>query len=269
MLRTRRKWVYFSVILILSSCGLFEYHPYDAKTYDIEALNAKNIQRIIENDDSSDTLRFIWMGDTQRFYDETKDFVTDVNKRNSNVDFVLHGGDVTDFGLSKEYKWIYDIFEDLTVPYVTLLGNHDAVGYGDNLFEEMFGDYNFSFETHRTRFICLNTNVLEFDAATPVPDFDYMSSFVDDTSSIDNTIVVMHVPPFTVDFNNNSAPLFNSIIESYKNVHFCLNAHIHKLRENDFFDNGIIYYGCDDIAGRNYMLFTVTADTYSYTIGTF
>ena len=263
-----RRWLYFAMLLFLSSCDRFEYHPYDTKGLSATNVNAANIERIRANDNSSDTLRFILVGDTQRHYDETEDFVKAINKR-TDIDFVIHGGDVSDFGLSKEYEWMYDIMKKIEVPVVTLIGNHDVIGHGKDIYLELYGDCNFSFVTHRTRFIFLNTNALEFDYSTPVPDFDYMLSFVDDTVGIENTIVAMHVPPYNIEFNNNAALMFNYIVESYKNVRFCLHAHTHKIEENDFFNNGINYYGCDDITGRSYMVFTVTPNSYAYTVETF
>ncbi|HPF51613.1 MAG TPA: metallophosphoesterase [Draconibacterium sp.] len=264
----RRRWLCLFIPLILNSCDLFEYHPYDTQDFNATDVNTRYIKEIAKNDDSTDTLRFVFTGDTQRHYDETEDLVEAINKRND-IDFVIHGGDITDFGLSKEYQWMYNIFEKLKFPFVTLIGNHDVIGQGKDIYKKVFGDYNFSFVSHRTRFICLNTNALEFDYSTPVPDFDYMLSFVNDSADINNTIVVMHVPPYDVEFNNNAALMFNYIIENYKNVRFCLHAHDHNLKVNDFFNNGIIYYGCEDISGRNYMVFTVTPDSYHYTVETF
>ncbi|WP_372773698.1 metallophosphoesterase [Mangrovibacterium sp.] len=263
--RIRGRWLFIGMLFLLNSCELFEYHPYDTQILDETNVNAKNIQLIENQDSSSDTLRFAFLGDTQRYYDETQDFVDNINKRND-IDFVIHGGDITDFGLAKEYEWMYDILKKLNVPFVTIIGNHDIVGEGKSVYLEKFGEYNFSFVSHRTRFICLNTNALEFDYSTPVPDFDYMLGFVTDSAEVDQTIVAMHAAPYDEQFNNNSALMFNYILEQYNNVSFCIHAHGHNLKVNDFFNNGIIYYGCDDISGRNYMLFTVTPDSYSYTI---
>ena len=69
------------------------------------------------------------MGDSQRWYDETEDFVKEINKRND-IDFVIHGGDMSDFGLTKEFLWQRDIMNGLNVPYVALIGNHDCLGTG-------------------------------------------------------------------------------------------------------------------------------------------
>ncbi|WP_163709727.1 metallophosphoesterase family protein [Mangrovibacterium lignilyticum] len=259
------RWLLLVCLLLTTSCELFEYHPYDTDAFDQTGVNQSNIEEIEAQDDLSDTLRFAFMGDTQRFYDETEDFVNDLNNRDD-VDFVIHGGDITDFGLSKEYKWIYDIMKNLNVPFVSLIGNHDVIGHGKNVYNEIYGDFNFTFISHRTRFICLNTNALEFNYSTPVPDFDYMLGFVNDSADIDQTIVVMHAAPYDEQFNNNAVLMFNYIVEQYKNVRFCLHAHQHKLNESDFFDNGIMYYGCDDMESRSYLLFTVTPDSYNFTV---
>lgn len=262
----RLKGLILLVCLILISCDVFEFHPYDIrKTLGSYDLNNANIARIEQSDDQDDTIRFVFMGDTQRFYDETAAFVSAVNQRDD-IDFVIHGGDITDFGMSKEYLWINDLMKKLRVPYVALIGNHDVVGHGKIVYENIYGDLNFSFKFRNTRFICLNTNALEFDYSTPVPDFDYMSGFIADTVDVNRTIVVMHAPPYDVQFNNNAVVTFNNILEQYNNLQFCLHAHTHKRQENDFFNNGILYIGCDDIEGRNYLLFTVAGDSYSYRV---
>ena len=76
---------------------MFEIHPYDGKVTGETDINSKNIKRIENNCADKTIIRFIMMGDTQRKYNETADFVTAVNKRDD-VDFVIHGGGISDFG---------------------------------------------------------------------------------------------------------------------------------------------------------------------------
>lgn len=258
--------LYPLIAMLMVSCDLIEYHPYDLESKNQPSnLNQSNINLLEERENNSDTVRFIFMRDTQRHYDETEDFVNAVNKR-GDIDFVIHGGDITDFGMSKEYSWIHNIMKNLRVPYVALIGNHDVVGHGKDVYKKIYGDFNFDFQFRKTRFICLNTNALEFDYSTPVPDFDFMMRFMNDSSDIKRTIVVMHSPPFDDQFNNNSAIMYNKIIEQYRNVKFCLHAHLHNQSVIDYFNNGILYYGCDDISKRTFLLFTLVGDTYSYKV---
>ena len=66
----------------MASCDLIEYHPYDLGYKNQQSnLNQTNINIIKGKDDNQDTVRFIFMGDTQRHYDETEDFVNAINKR--------------------------------------------------------------------------------------------------------------------------------------------------------------------------------------------
>ena len=87
---------------------MIDYHPYDVKISGETNINAKNIIKIENNCKGKDTIRFITMGDSQRWYDETVDFVNNVNKRND-IDFVIHGGDLSDFGVTDEFLWQRDI----------------------------------------------------------------------------------------------------------------------------------------------------------------
>lgn len=119
--------------MLLGGCDLIDYHPYDVRIDGETGINDKNIARIETLCQGKDTLRFAFMGDSQRWYDETQDFVTDVNRRDD-IDFVIHGGDLSDFGVTDEFLWQRDILNGLKIPYVALIGNHDCLGTGEETF---------------------------------------------------------------------------------------------------------------------------------------
>ena len=73
-----------------------------------------------------------------------------------------------------EFEKQRDILNRLNVPYVCLLGNHDCLATGKEVFNTIFGDENFSFTAGNVRFVCLNTNALEFDYSEAVPDFSFL-----------------------------------------------------------------------------------------------
>ena len=261
----RKIWLIF-VMAFLGACDMIEYHPYDVRIHGETDMNRKNIPRIEAACAGKESVRFALMGDTQRFYDETEDFVAHLNGRND-VDFVIHGGDVSDFGLTKEFEWVRDIMNKLDVPYVTLLGNHDVLGNGLDAFEEVFGAVNFDFMAGKNRFICLNTNALEFDYSHPIPDFKYVYSLLaDSVTEVSRTVPVMHVAPGDIEFNNNVSLVFHELLKRFPGMEFCLHAHDHKLKEDDLFDDGIMYYGCSYMKDRNYLLFTLTPDWYGYEV---
>ena len=118
-----------------------------------------------------------------------------------------------------------------------------------------------------TRFICLNTNALEFDYSHPIPDFEYIYSLLSDTlSGATRTIPVMHVGPGDVEFNNNVSRVFHELLKRFPGMQFCLHAHNHRLLTRDLFGDGIMYYGCSYMNDRNYLLFTLTPDGYAYEV---
>ena len=256
--------------LCLYGCNPFEYHPYEIRLDDkYKDINNRNLEviRTLDQERERDTVRFIFMGDTQRWYDETEQFVKAANRRND-IDFVVHGGDISDFGMKKEFCWVHDIMSGLKVPYVAIIGNHDNLGSGEEIYAAMYGDVNFSFVFGRIKFLCLNTNALEYDYSEPVPDFDFLKQEIADTleNRYDQTIAMMHVQPEDLEFNNNVKDPFQEYLRRMKNLRFCVHAHAHALMVNDFFGDGILYYGSDAMKHRNYLLFTVTKNDYTYEV---
>ena len=160
--------------LTAASCQV-SYHPYDTRVEGECGINAKNIARIEAATAGRDAIRFAVISDTQRWYDETEDAVQTLNNRDD-IDFVLHAGDMSDFGMKVEFERQRDILNRLRVPYVVLLGNHDCLATGEEIFQKVFGAFNFAFTAGDIRFICLNTNALEFDLREPVPNFEFLES---------------------------------------------------------------------------------------------
>ena len=207
----------------LSSCdSVFDVHPYDVRVKGETQINAKQIVKIEELMKSKDTIRFAFISDTHQYLSDFSDEVADINKRDS-IDFVIHGGDMTDFGGTREFEWAREKLFKLKVPFVALLGNHDCLGTGDQAYLEMFGSPDFSFIAARIKFVCLNTNAMEFDYSKPVPNFDYMESQVtENASDFDRTVICMHAAPYCEQFNNNVANVFNYYTQKFPNLMFCL-----------------------------------------------
>lgn len=107
--------------LLCVTCDLIDYHPYDGRLDGdtSRGINPKNIGRIESSCAGKDTIRFLFIGDTQRSYDETEAFVEHVNQLDS-IDFIIHGGDYTEFGLKKEFEWNDNILSRLKFPLVGL-----------------------------------------------------------------------------------------------------------------------------------------------------
>lgn len=254
------------LIASFAGCDLIEYHPYDTRVKGETGITQKNIERIEEICKGKKAYRFAMISDTQRWYDETKDAVKALNKRDD-IDFVIHGGDQADFGATKEFMWMRDIMNGLKVPYLCVIGNHDCLGTGESVYKKIYGDLNFSFTAGSVRFICLNTNALEYDYSEPVPDFKFIEKELNDfPEEAEKTVFVMHVRPGGEQFNNNVETIFQYYVNQFPKTQFCIYGHTHHLHVDDLFDDGIIYYGCEAIKERSYLLFTIKEEGYEYEV---
>lgn len=262
-----KKILYLSLALVAvmgltGGCDLIEYHPYDARVEGTTGVNLINMARIEQKMKGRRTMRFAMISDTQRHYDEMQKAIAAINAR-GDIDFVLHGGDQADFGETKEFLWTRDFMAKLTVPYVCVLGNHDCLGTGRDVFAKVYGPANFSFTAGNVRFVCLNTNALEYDYSDPVPDFGFLEEQIARAPyGAEKTIVLMHVPPGDVEFNNNVAKPFERYLQMLPGLQFCLYGHNHYFGEYDFFGDGLIYYGCTSIDRGGYFVITLNEDDY-------
>ena len=248
------------IACLMSSCDMIDYHPYDVRISGETDVNAHNIEQIEKNCKNKETIRFVTMGDSQRWYDDTEDFVNHLNQRDD-IDFVIHGGDMSDFGLTDEFLWQRDIMNKLKVPYVVIIGNHDYLGTGEESYRAIFGDYNFSFIAGRVKFVCLDTNALENDYSKPIPDFEFLEK--EQTArkdEFDKSVVSMHVRPYADEFNNNVAHVFQHYVKQLPGLQFCTAAHEHHANQFDVFNDGIMYYVSDCMKYRSYYVFTIPSD---------
>ena len=58
------------VCLLLAGCDLIDYHPYDVRISGETDVNAHNIEQIEAKCKGKTTIRFITMGDSQRWADQ-------------------------------------------------------------------------------------------------------------------------------------------------------------------------------------------------------
>ncbi|SNR79703.1 metallophosphoesterase family protein [Desulfurobacterium atlanticum] len=80
-----------------------------------------------------------------------------INK--SDVDLVIHTGDVTDQGLRDEYEYAAFLFNKIEKPLIVVPGNHDVRNVGYELFDRFFGQFFKKVEVGGISFIPIDTTV--------------------------------------------------------------------------------------------------------------
>lgn len=249
---------------LLSTGCQAEYHPYNTRIDGECGINAKNTARIEQACADKRTIRFAVISDTQRWYDETRDAVRALNARDD-LDFVLHTGDMADFGMTAEFERQRDILGGLDVPYVCIIGNHDCLGNGKIVFRKIFGDFDFAFTAGNVRFVCVNTNALEFDHSVTGPNFPFIEEELRHfPAEAEKTVFVMHTSPDSEQSDPGLGNIFQQHIKQFPALQFCVHGHGHHFTVNDIFGDGVLYYECDAISQRSYLLFTLNDEGYAY-----
>ena len=249
---------------LFSGCDMIEYHPYDLDIDGATSLNDTNIDLIEKTTKNKKEIKFMVISDTQRWYDETEKAVDFINQMDD-IDFVIHTGDISDFGLKMEFVKQRDILQRLKVPFVTIIGNHDCLGTGPDVFHIIFGENNFSFDAGEVHFVCVNTNGLEFDRTEEVPNFTFLGEDLKHINpQVKKTVAAMHAGPHSDQFNGGVVTVFHEVMKQYPNYLFAIYGHGHKTDVDDFFNDGITYYECACAKKREILRFTINEEGYEY-----
>ncbi|WP_019946384.1 metallophosphoesterase family protein [Hymenobacter aerophilus] len=245
----------------LSACELVEFSPNDHRAPAHQKdLTAKNLARLAAAPlPPGDTLRFVFTGDSQRFYDDAEDLVRSVNQQ-PGIQFMLVSGDISDFGLGREMQWVDNELRQLKVPYLTVIGNHDQVANGREAYQEIFGPLNYSFVFGDTKFVLIDTNSREYNFNGRVPDVPWLQQQLADPAGARRTVVISHVPPQDNDFDPSLRDAYAATLRETPNLVFEMNGHRHDYSVTQPFNDGVTYVNSYSFEKRNYLIVTVWGD---------
>jgi 3',5'-cyclic-AMP phosphodiesterase len=253
------------VLLLLQACEKFEYSPYETRLKGHEKnINQRSIAKIqalqLTQDDE---LRFIFISDTQGFFTENEKVVSTINANHPDAHFLLLGGDITEFGLLKEFRLVHNELSRLKMPYVAVVGNHDATNNGKAVYKAMYGDFDLSFTVADKKFILLNTNYLEFDRKAP--DLKWLEKELQDGLNYRHVFVLSHIYPILYEFGKNEGKgeEYGELLSRY-NASYSLHGHRHEFNHFYPFDGRIPYLISGATERLEYIVFTINGNKINY-----
>lgn len=260
---------FLSFIIFVAACEKFEYSPAEVRLdSDEKNITQKNLDKL-RRKTPSDTLKLVLFGDTQRYYDESVLFVKGANKING-VDFSIHTGDITDFGYNQEFKWMNDILSDLKEPHFTVIGNHDFIANGEEVYREMYGLFDYSFVYGKFKFIFLNTNSREFSFNGNVPNLSWLEQEIRQIDNVEKIILVSHVPEHSEDFDGGLSNSFFRILESSQVPVLTINGHHHDFNHGNLGGNtDIEFINTFSVSKQKLVVLETTVDSSWYSIQSF
>jgi Icc protein len=247
-----------AALLGLVGCDMLEFSPNDHRVpEEFTNLTQKNLAKLQARPlPAGDTLRFVFTGDSQRFYDEAEDLVASVNQL-SGISMLVVAGDISDFGMAREMRWVDEKLRRLNVPYVTVVGNHDQVGNGRETYQHIFGPLNYSFVYGDTKFIMVDTNSREYNFNGQVPNLGWLRPQLSNLDGARRQVVISHVPPYNADFDPTLEKPYVELLREAPDLVFEMNGHIHSYHIGQHYGDGVTYVNSDAFSKRHYMIVTV------------
>ncbi len=156
--------------------------------------NLRLLKKMEQQQGVKDHFKVAIVSDVSQWPEALQDTVEIINDRDD-IDFMLLLGDLTETGVKQEYEWTCKALSHLEKPVISVIGNHDALSFGKEIWLDVFGPYEYSLSYQYTKFIAYNDNKYEFE---DVPDRNWLAEqAVLTVGEVRNhTIGISHIAPW-------------------------------------------------------------------------
>lgn len=248
--------------LLLHSCiETFDYSVYSARVpNDEKNTRAKNFAKLDikrEGLEAGEGFKIALISDSHTTYNDLEDAIHAIN-RDAGVQFILHGGDMTDGGMLAEYLIFHKIMSYSNVPFFTVIGNHDCLANGFSIYQDMFGMVNYSFEFANTKFIFFNDVIWELNFTEP--DYYWLRDELAYEMGYDHTIVIAHIAPFSDSFTPLQQDAYTAIL-AQNDASLSVHGHHHDHYYGEYYEDGVPYLIIGASAKRHYVTLDIMPDT--------
>lgn len=243
-----RIMLYLSAFAI--ACAPIQDSPFSDKLLaKSPRLNIKAMDKIgdVEGDG---VIRIALLADPHQNYSALSSVINEIN-RTRNIDFVVNLGDIGNSGYNFEYDQYISTYVNLIYPGFTVIGNHDSLGAGPQLFRKAFSSPNFWFEAGNKRYVFFNSTNLEYpDDFNP----QWLKHAV--TSTAKAVVIFTHCSLLDPErfATGEAAQVFNDVLNA-SNVVLVANGHLHAYGLNNV--NGTILVQSDRVQGDNWLILEI------------
>ena len=222
-------------LLFLACDEVIEYSPYqNIVKSKWKKQNISNYNKLLPKANEPFTpFRIGLIADSHTYYDEFEKQVEYINTRDD-LDFIIHLGDITLSANSREFNWYSDIMNKIKIPVITLIGNHDCLGNGYDIYSEMFGESNFFFEYKDVKFVMFDDIIWEKKVSDP--DFEWFDKALVNDSDYKYVLPFAHIPPWDQQFTVGNEFLYNQILLRH-NLDLSIHGHGHSYSYSQPYDD--------------------------------
>ncbi|MGC1240809.1 MAG: metallophosphoesterase [Chryseosolibacter sp.] len=246
-------WLLLATAL-LSCDPWFSYSPYESRleeTY--QGITEQNLELISQrNAGARNAFKVALLSDTHYHFDKLDDAVSDINNKGY-FDFVIVTGDIADNGLKQEFVFFHESMKKLNIPYLTVIGNHDYLSNGEEVYGEMFGAYNYTFIFNRVKFVMFDNVRWESEK---VPDFKWLETELVNDQDYDHVIPFSHIPPSGDQMVEHQDIFHQLLIQN--NIRVSVHGHDHSYALEELYGGGVLYHTISSPERRVYSELTIT-----------
>jgi len=214
------------VLLLLAGCKeIIEYSPYqNIVESKWKKQNISNYNKLLPAaKEPFQPFRIGLIADSHTYYDDFEEQVKYINTCND-LDFIIHLGDITLSANAREFDWYSEIVNKVNLPVLTLIGNHDCLGNGYDIYTEMFGESNFFFVYKGVKFVMFDNIIWEKKVQDP--DFEWFDKALANDSDYKYVLPFAHIPPWDAQFTVGNEYLYNQILLKH-NLDLSVHGHGH------------------------------------------
>lgn len=181
--------IVFASLCILLFIGLKTWDYYVPLS--IHNWNKKEISRIKIAD--PDNFTFAVFGDNKGNYSFFEPLLSDV-AQDKEIAFAMDLGDLVGDGRRGQYRrFLNQVQENVAIPFLTAIGNHDLENGSNDNYQETFGPTYYAFQVGQCCFIVLDTSK---DSGFDRTERQWVEGELRKAQDMKARFVFMHIPPF-------------------------------------------------------------------------